>query len=277
MKQPAYVVFIDFDGVTHPLRERTPNSLNDQLMGRAWLTPFNVGQVNRLLRELDAVGVISSAWRLMFPWDTFQCYFDQRLVGQTPMTTRVHVQRDTECRLFLEQQGWGDVPWVAIDDKPTLYAPETPLITTNYRTGLRDLDVDKFFETIEKQPESLAEESLCEYYCTTCHRWLVAIKHRILGAKCSMCGATDDSTVREASTFGFMYYQISERGQEEMKHAQSGWFYDDGYEIGVYDKSPLLADAVRSGTLESASSGSIATVSAGGTGGSARFKAQQGE
>lgn len=277
MKQPAYVVFIDFDGVTHPLRDHSPKRLDDPLMGRAWLTPFNVGQVNRLLRELDAVGVISSTWRLMFPWEAFQGYFDHRLVGQTPMTTRVHVQRDTECRRFLDQQGWGDVAWVAIDDKPTLYTPETPLIATNYRTGLRDLDVEIFFETIEKQPESLAEESLREYYCTSCHRWLVAIKHRVLGAKCPVCSATDDSAVRETNTFGFMYYQSSERGQEEMKRAQSGWFYDDGHEIGVYDKSPLRADAVRNRTLERASSDSSATVSKGGTGGNARFVVRKGE
>jgi len=59
MSQPAYVVFIDFDGVTHPLRDRSPSRLDDPLMGVEWFCPDNVSQINRLL-HLDAVGVISS-------------------------------------------------------------------------------------------------------------------------------------------------------------------------------------------------------------------------
>ncbi len=38
MNRPTYVVFIDFDGVTHPLRCHSPKQLDEPLMGRD--TPF---------------------------------------------------------------------------------------------------------------------------------------------------------------------------------------------------------------------------------------------
>lgn len=139
---PPFVVFIDFDGVTHPLRDRSPKRLDDPLMGVEWFCPDNVGQVNRLLRNLNSVGVISSAWRLDFPWSAFQRYFNGRLVGQTPELSGWH--RLAECQLFLTQRGWESASWVAIDDKPTLYSPDATLIIPDYRRGLVAADVDAF-------------------------------------------------------------------------------------------------------------------------------------
>ncbi len=110
---PRHIVFIDFDGVTHPLPGRVPRTLSDVMMGIDFFRAQNVDQVNRLLGSLDAVGVITSSWRLDFPWQDFQPFFKGKLIGQTPWIdwgTRI-----AEINLFLSEREWQAVPWVAVD------------------------------------------------------------------------------------------------------------------------------------------------------------------
>ena len=247
---PPFVVFIDFDGVTHPLRDRTPKRLDDPLMGVEWFCPDNVSQINRLLGHLNAVGVISSAWRLDFPWEAFQGYFEHRLVGRNPLLDGV--QRLAECRLFLEQMGWRDLPWVAIDDKPLLFSPDAPLIATDYRTGLKNVDVDRFLQSAGKLSPGPEQAALREYYCTSCHHPFVAVNQPVGDTNCPACGAIDHPAVRRMSSNGYMYYLKSDAGRAEMQRSHSKRCYAHSCEVVLYDKSPLLADAVRIGTSGSA-------------------------
>ncbi len=187
---PSYVVFIDFDGVTHAIRGHTPRPLNDPLMKRAWLCSYNVGQINRLLRELDAVGVITSAWRFDHPWEAFQAYFDNRLVGQSPLLGGI--QKHADFRQFLADHSWNNVPWVAIDDKPTLFAPGDPVIAMNYRIGLTDRDVSHYLQSIAWSERFGVDESLQEYYCAACHRCFVAVYAPFRDTPCPACGTSDE-------------------------------------------------------------------------------------
>ena len=118
---PQYLVFIDFDGVTHPLPEicGTLRHLSDPRVGTTFFHPTNLSQINRLLDALNAHGVISSSWRLDFSWKDFQPFFHGRLIGQTPwldMTKRI-----TEIESFLEQNGWKHISWVALDDMQLIF------------------------------------------------------------------------------------------------------------------------------------------------------------
>ena len=158
---PKYVVFIDFDGVTHPLPGRTPRSLSDVMMRIDYFCPPNVSQVNRLMAALSAVGVITSAWRLDFPWQDFQHYFDMRLAGQTPWLEKA--LWSTEIESFLSEQEWGAVPWLAIDDNPRLFSPGSPVLVTDASVGLTSAEVDLYLAKISLQ--GTAQKTSIVYPC----------------------------------------------------------------------------------------------------------------
>lgn len=128
------VVFLDFDGVTHPEVCKTVQLFN--------CLPL----IERVLRQHLAVDVvISSSWRLHHPLSELRAFFSEdvahRVVGVTPceavrrdLPAPQHV-RERECRRWLELHG-PDRPWVAIDDVPWLFTPGCPhLLLTDHRAG----------------------------------------------------------------------------------------------------------------------------------------------
>ncbi len=143
---PKFIVFIDFDGVTHPLPGRVPRSLSDVMMGIDFFRAQNVDQVNRLLESLDAVGVITSSWRLDFPWQDPHRFFKGRLIGQTTWIDRG--TRIAEIELFLSEREWKTVPWVAVDDNARLFSADAPLIVPKADVGLTKNDVDRYLTAL---------------------------------------------------------------------------------------------------------------------------------
>lgn len=145
MPDPRFLLYLDFDGVTHPLPGRVPSSLEEIRRLRPngsgpYFCRENVLQVNRLIHKLDARVVITSSWRLDFGWRPFRSLFLGRVIGQTP-SIGFHSRYD-EVRLHIEQNGWHEAPWLALDDNPRLYPAGAPAHITDGARGLTAVEVD---------------------------------------------------------------------------------------------------------------------------------------
>lgn len=130
------ILFLDFDGVLHP---RSP--------GKNLFC--NLPRLEAVLREFSFVEVvIASTWRedmslgqlreLISP--DLRC----RIIGVTPVVEiefppGPHGTREQEIRSFLEQSGYKDRPWLALDDEYLLFHRDCQnLITCPAAFGLDD-------------------------------------------------------------------------------------------------------------------------------------------
>jgi hypothetical protein len=146
---PPPVLFLDFDGVTHP----------EMCQAHQLFTCLPL--IEAVLREHPCVDVvISSSWREHHPLDELRAVFSRdiapRIKGVTPIEPRrrempaaAHV-RERECRTWLQR----NVPtgsWVAIDDVPWLFTPGCPhLILTNHRTGFSPSNADHLHAVLKR-------------------------------------------------------------------------------------------------------------------------------
>jgi len=145
MKHSPFTLFLDFDGVTHPMPFQIPTSLSELTSkGICGNGPFfcrnNVLQVNRLIHKLDAQVVISSSWRLDFGWKPFKPLFMGRVIGQTPWLD--HCQRYDEVLLYMEQREITDSAYLILDDNGGQFPDSVPLHVTDSYVGLTAADVD---------------------------------------------------------------------------------------------------------------------------------------
>lgn len=144
----ACVVFVDFDGVTHP-EPAHPKDYFGQL-------PL----IEQVLREYGAVDVvISSSWRGEHALENLRDFFSSdiamRVVGVTPSIKEpssnwlpgagsAHAREwEWECESWMRQnRPWG-TPYVAVDDRSTWFRPGcADLLLTDARTGFTQQDQD---------------------------------------------------------------------------------------------------------------------------------------
>jgi hypothetical protein len=146
MSDIPLVLFLDFDGVTHPVGCEV-----DRLFVKLPL-------IQDVLREFKAWKiVISSSWRVLHPLDEMREYFAadmrERVVGVTPQhpisrtggssVLSPGYERQWECETWLRRKAaWlpqhrrVDAPWVAIDDMDHWFRPGCGnLLRTNGNTG----------------------------------------------------------------------------------------------------------------------------------------------
>lgn len=133
------VLFLDFDGVTHP-----ECCTADQLFKCLPL-------IEDVLRYHPGVEiVISSSWRVHHsPEELRECFsadIAARVVGVTPIAPRTEGEsaktrvRQVECMTWLDAHR-PDADWIAIDDVPWQYELGCPnLLLTNHRTGFSEAD-----------------------------------------------------------------------------------------------------------------------------------------
>lgn len=133
--RPRYLVFLDFDGVVHPL------------IGAETFLPRCVDNVNEIVAALDAHIVLSTAWRGP-DWSRYNSLFRGRVIGCTPVIHDLSLQhlRYQEIRTFLGEQGWKAVPWLALDDVPEMFPPGAPLYAVDGEIGLTLNDRDRVLE-----------------------------------------------------------------------------------------------------------------------------------
>ncbi|MCG7930893.1 MAG: HAD domain-containing protein [Candidatus Thiodiazotropha lotti] len=144
-RKVKFILFLDFDGVTHPITNSVPSNLDElRRFGLYGDGPYfrkdNVLQVNRLIHKLDASVVITSTWRLDFGWKPFKNLFLGRVIGQTPEID--FSARYKEIQIYLEKNKYQDRSWLALDDNPSLYPVNTPSHITNGNVGLTTLEVN---------------------------------------------------------------------------------------------------------------------------------------
>lgn len=132
---PRYLVFLDFDGVVHPL------------VSAEIFLPRCVGCVNEIVAALDAHIVLSTAWRGP-DWPRYNRLFRDRVIGCTPefFDLTLRYLRYEEIRAFLQERTWESVPWLALDDMPEMFPPDAPLYAVDGAVGLTPEDRDRVLE-----------------------------------------------------------------------------------------------------------------------------------
>lgn len=140
------ILFLDFDGVTHPEACR-----RDELFCRLPLIEAV------LLRHPHVQVVISSSWREYDSLDELRTHFCQalreRVVGCTPLARQdpcepaMRYVREIECSSWLQAHRpdvLADGSWLALDDVPWMFKPMSPhLLLTNHLTGFVEADAQR--------------------------------------------------------------------------------------------------------------------------------------
>lgn len=136
------ILFLDFDGVTHPDPCRKSEYFCQLPL---------IESVLRAHKRLDVV--ISSSWRYDHQLTELQAYFStdirSRVIGVTPSVARTDDEgwiphlllqhhREWECRKWIRQHRHLDTPWLAIDDAAAWFMPECAhLLTTQSGFGFQ--------------------------------------------------------------------------------------------------------------------------------------------
>jgi hypothetical protein len=148
------VVFLDFDGVTHP--EPTSGTVFTQL---PW--------IEQVLRAYEQVPVVvSSTWRESMPIDVLQSNFSSdisaRILDATPVmdwSARLQhpallsrASRQAEIEAWLYANLTTAHPWIAIDDRPGWFEPGCRhLLVTNRRTGFTGADANQLHDMLKER------------------------------------------------------------------------------------------------------------------------------
>jgi hypothetical protein len=151
---PKFLVFLDFDGVLHPVRASSHEKFR----------PDSIHSVNRILDELEANIVLSTAWRMDFGIEKFNAWFKNRIIDSTPVH-EINLQKNNprfhEIMDFLIKKKWINVPWIAIDDKRTHFPSDSPAYITDAKIGITDKDADNII--LIGQSMKFAQRSLLEH------------------------------------------------------------------------------------------------------------------
>ncbi|MCW8829254.1 MAG: HAD domain-containing protein [Gammaproteobacteria bacterium] len=123
------ILFLDFDGVTHPLSG----------------TPFDLGCLKHLeaaVAEYAVDIVIASSWREHYPLAQLRKLLGTELATKVVDVTPVidepflkHV-RYHEVQKYLAEAGHDEKSWVAVDDTPGFYPPGAPVVWCDPQTGM---------------------------------------------------------------------------------------------------------------------------------------------
>ncbi|HCI52214.1 MAG TPA: hypothetical protein DE312_02590 [Gallionella sp.] len=148
------ILFLDFDGVLHPLLRTEPDFCRIELL---W----------KILRACPDVDVVfSTSWREIYSQDELLELvthgngreFTHRFVGATPSIFREkgalihgpHHRRHIECRLWLTGNGQYQRPWLAVDDIAVSFPPASPTLhLVDGATGLTESDVAAIIKKIQ--------------------------------------------------------------------------------------------------------------------------------
>ena len=150
------VLFLDFDGVTHP------EGRNRQDL------PFSqLHLIEDVLREFPSLEiVISSSWRDTYTIEGLRDLFAEdiapRLVGVTPSVNSpqgdwlpgippAH-EREWEIEAWLKANRQLGNPWLAIDDRPQWFRPDCPhLLVTESSKGFQSHQADRLREMLQER------------------------------------------------------------------------------------------------------------------------------
>ena len=151
----APVLFLDFDGVTHP-----ESCWNDQYFCHV----DKIAGVLDLYPQVDVV--ISSSWRIHYPLDELKGFVSaiapHRIIGVTPNIKTPSddwlpgafslSERQWEIETWLKaHRPWG-TPWIAIDDRAVWFDEGCRnLLLTERTTGFTKADAERLQTMIEER------------------------------------------------------------------------------------------------------------------------------
>lgn len=133
-------LFLDFDGVTHPLHCHERQHFS------------RLSSIEQVLRACPTVEVVlSSTWRLQYPLEQLRARFSNdmrpRIVGVTPLAANLPAgpsrleafPRHKEAWHWMLQNREAFDRWLAIDDRPYLFRPFfDDIVQSNPATGADD-------------------------------------------------------------------------------------------------------------------------------------------
>jgi len=136
------LIFLDIDGVL------IPNRIHEKYGAPADIMKFNsacLNQFENVLRSYpNARVVISSSWREIFPFEIITPLFSPdiaiRIIGFTPFLNPKNIHqhkylRHQEVLEYLRQNQAENSAWVAIDDIPEHYPPDSPVVAIDDYNG----------------------------------------------------------------------------------------------------------------------------------------------
>ena len=136
------LIFLDIDGVL------IPNRIHEKYAAPENIIKFNSACLNlfeNVLRSYpNARVVISSSWREIFPFEVIPPLFSPdiaiRIIGFTPFLNPKNIHqhkylRHQEVLEYLRQNQAENLPWVAIDDIPEHYPPDSPVVAIDDYNG----------------------------------------------------------------------------------------------------------------------------------------------
>lgn len=151
---PKFLIFLDFDGVLHPLKASEHEMFK----------PEAIHSVNRILDDLEANIVLSTAWRMDFSIEKFNAWFKNRIIDSTPVHT-LNLQKENtrfhEIMDFLKCSEFLNVPWIAIDDKRAHFPLSSPAYITDAKIGITNEDADNII--LIGKSMKFAQQSLLEH------------------------------------------------------------------------------------------------------------------
>lgn len=171
---PAFrpVLFLDFDGVTHP--DRAPRE-------RYFEAVPLIEAVLRAYPEVDIV--LSTTWRTKYPIEELRHFFShdiaERIIGMTPNYSgerswpelpfaRAARARHAEIQVWLHENRTIDHPWLALDDRPWWFNANAPVLATDMNAGFTPADAIALRARLEalrrrlRFSEVLSIEEACE-------------------------------------------------------------------------------------------------------------------
>lgn len=125
------ILFLDFDGVLHPVSGSPP------------FHPDCMAVLSSSLSEYPDIRiVVTSSWREEKPLSELKSLLGNnlgsRVIGVTPVIDEpfMHHVRYHEVQAYLSDTSQPDIPWFALDDELGSYPESAPVILTDRRVGL---------------------------------------------------------------------------------------------------------------------------------------------
>lgn len=140
------ILFLDFDGVLHPITGSHP------------FQPACVAELEVVIEHFPSLDiVVTSSWREEKSMDELTALvgsvIGERIIGTTPIIDDpfLHHPRYHEVLAYLACIPESDRVWVAIDDEIGNYPPEVPVLIVDRHTGFTSEDREMLMALIQEQ------------------------------------------------------------------------------------------------------------------------------
>ena len=138
------IIFLDFDGVLHPLG----SSLNN----------FFSASKNffDLIKDANVSIVISSSWQFDSNYSQIKSKLPEpirkKILGETGIKYEGTKSRIREIQYFLIQNNLQNIDWIALDDQPDKFGDDfNKLILCNPKTGITRMEIIKILKWLKKK------------------------------------------------------------------------------------------------------------------------------